>query len=380
VRVVAGLCLLPLGIAVGLVSLRHPTLATRLVPVWSMGLAVFWATRWAVPVFSKYSARAQLCGFDINKKGTPQGEKPIPESLGYVSGTICVIGSVLLQLLLPFASGSEFNAALHSMSFMLFLGFADDVLDIPWRYKLLLPSLGAIPLLVSYTGPTMVFVPEFLGGKGYLDLGNLYLGFLLLLVVFCTNAINILAGVNGLEAGQSFLIAIASIILNLVQLYHAPDSMLLDSYLGNFLSLLVLVPFAASTLGLLVWNWYPSQVFVGDSFTLFSGATLAVGSILGHYHKVLLLFFAPQAINFLYSIPQLLGCVFCPRHRLPRYDTKTGLLHGIKSHMNLINLILLVTGPMQESTLCLVVLFVQAVACSFAFALRYALMPQLFAK
>ena len=33
--------------------------------------------------------------------------------------------------------------------------------------------------------------------------------YMVMLVIFCTNAINILAGVNGLEAGQTFLIACA---------------------------------------------------------------------------------------------------------------------------------------------------------------------------
>lgn len=32
---------------------------------------------------------------------------------------------------------------------------------------------------------------------------------MVLLVVFCTNSINILAGINGLEAGQTFMIACA---------------------------------------------------------------------------------------------------------------------------------------------------------------------------
>lgn len=39
-----------------------------------------------------------------------------------------------------------------------------------------------------------------------------------MLVVFCTNAINILAGVNGLEAGQTFVIACAVMFHNLWEL------------------------------------------------------------------------------------------------------------------------------------------------------------------
>lgn len=33
--------------------------------------------------------------------------------------------------------------------------------------------------------------------------------YMIMLVIFCTNSINILAGVNGLEAGQTFVIACA---------------------------------------------------------------------------------------------------------------------------------------------------------------------------
>ena len=39
-----------------------------------------------------------------------------------------------------------------------------------------------------------------------------------LLSVFCTNAINILAGINGLEVGQSIVIAASIIIFNLKSL------------------------------------------------------------------------------------------------------------------------------------------------------------------
>lgn len=31
-------------------------------------------------------------------------------------------------------------------------GFSDDVLDLPWRYKLVLPTIASIPILVAYSG------------------------------------------------------------------------------------------------------------------------------------------------------------------------------------------------------------------------------------
>ena len=38
------------------------------------------------------------------------------------------------------------------------------------------------------------------------------------MAVFCTNAINILAGVNGLEAGQTLIIAVSVVTFNVYQL------------------------------------------------------------------------------------------------------------------------------------------------------------------
>ena len=69
----------------------------------------------------------------------------------------------------------------------------------------------------------------------------------------------------------------------------------------------------------LLFARYPANVFVGDTFCYFAGITFAVAGIHGHYSKTLLLFFIPQIINFLYSIPQLFKFVPCPRHRLPLY-------------------------------------------------------------
>ncbi len=94
--------------------------------------------------------------------------------------------------------------------------------------------------------------------------------------------------------------------------------------------------------------------------------------ILGHFSETLLLFFAPQVFNFVYSLPQLARIVPCPRHRLPRLDAATGLLHGTNDY-NLVNLALRVGGPRSERGLCAALLALQVAAAGGAFALRAAL-------
>ena len=95
--------------------------------------------------------------------------------------------------------------------------------------------------------------------------------------------------------------------------------------------------------------------------------------ILGHFSKTLLLFFIPQIFNFLISLPQMLRLfgLTCPRHRLPAYDQRTGKLVGKTINHNLVNLTLLVLGPMKEEHLCVFLLGLQAFCCAVGFVVRY---------
>lgn len=201
---------------------------------------------------------------------------------------------------------------------MIFLGFADDVLDLRWRTKLVLPTIASLPLLMVYAvtyNNTTVVVPKplrhWLGFSLYL--GPLYYVYLSMLAVFCTNAINIVAGINGIEAGQGLVIALSIILYNVVEFFYGSDQ-----WQTHLFSLHFMLPFVGVTLALLYHNWYPSQVFVGDTYCYFAGMTFAVVGILGHFSKTMLLFFMPQVFNFLYSCPQLFHFVDCPRHRLPK--------------------------------------------------------------
>lgn len=53
--------------------------------------------------------------------------------------------------------------ALLAICCMIFLGFADDVLNLRWRHKLLLPTAASLPLLMVYFtnfGNTTIVVPK----------------------------------------------------------------------------------------------------------------------------------------------------------------------------------------------------------------------------
>jgi UDP-N-acetylglucosamine--dolichyl-phosphate N-acetylglucosaminephosphotransferase len=330
-----------------------------------------------IPSVAALTKAAGMHGIDLNKKKGPTDKgKSIPEGLGLATGTTYLVCMILFQAFQFFqfpesTSLSEYNAALTSICFILLLGFSDDVLNLRWRYKLVLPAVATLPLLVAYAGGTAVVVPvplRFLLGK-VLELGLLYRLYLLLLAIFCTNSINILAGINGLEVGQSFIIATSIITHNLLELYlnncGSPTTTSTHSF-----SLYLMLPYIATTIALLLFNWYPSQVFVGDTYTYFSGMSFAVVAILCHFSKTLLLFFIPQILNFIISLPQLFNIIPCPRHRLPSYNPRTGKLEYTRN-LTLLNFFLYIFGPMHEKTLCVVLLAFQSLCCITGFMVRY---------
>ncbi|KAK8336734.1 hypothetical protein V6Z12_A09G139600 [Gossypium hirsutum] len=359
----------------------------------SLCVTGFFLTQRMIPVASRYVLKRGLFGFDINKKGTPQGTVEVPESLGIVVGIVFLVLAILFQYFNFTADSNsltflcnlraiccllfiqwlvEYNAALASICFMILLGFVDDVLDVPWRVKLLLPSIAALPLLMAYAGHTTIIIPKPLisyVGQEVLDLGWVYKLYMGLLAVFCTNSINIHAGLNGLEVGQTVVIASAILIHNLMQIGASSDP---EYKQAHAFSIYLVQPLLATSLALLSYNWYPSSVFVGDTYTYFAGMTMAVVGILGHYSETLLIFFLPQVLNFLLSLPQLSGYVKCPRHRLPRFNPETGLLTGTRDG-TLINFYLRMVGPKSEKMLCIHLLLVQALGCCFCFMLRYLL-------
>ena len=196
---------------------------------------------------------------------------------------------------------------------MLMLGFVDDILDLRWRQKLIFPFIASLPILTVYLinyNVTHVMLPK--PWHFVVDLGPFYYLFMVMVVIFCTNTINIMAGINGLEPGQSVVIAVSLLAFNMIELSGSMGK-------AHVVSFTLLMPFLASSLALLHYNWYPADVFVGDTYCYFAGIVFASVGILGHFTKTMMLFFLPQIFNFIFSIPQLFHLVPCPRHRLPKY-------------------------------------------------------------
>lgn len=124
-----------------------------------------------------------------------------------------------------------------------------------------------------------------------------------MLSIFCMNSINIYAGINGLEVGQSLVIGFGVTVVSILEIMFSESA---AHIYNQFLVLYIMVPFMVVSLCLVYFNKYPSKVFVGDTFCYFAGTVFASVGILGHFSKTLLLLFLPQIFNFVLSIPQVI--------------------------------------------------------------------------
>ena len=241
------------------------------------------------------------------------------------------IHKILVQL-------ASYLSAILSLQSVVLLGISDDLFDIRWRHKFFIPAFASIPMLVVYFvdfGVTNVVVPvqfeSFLGKM--IDVGWLYYAYMAAIAIFCPNSINILAGINGIEVSQSLIISFLIILNDVLSLYIIPQGPGLHPATDPHLfSVYLLLPLIGVSLALWCHNWYPAKVFVGDTYCYFAGMVFAIVGILGHFSKTLLLLFIPQVFNFVYSAPQLFRLIPCPRHRLPHYNLKTGLLEPSVTH------------------------------------------------
>ncbi|KAM7203805.1 Glycosyl transferase family 4 domain containing protein [Naviculisporaceae sp. PSN 640] len=316
--------------------------------------ATFAMIRWLGPTFIK----AGLKGVDMSK----HHKKEIPECMGAICAVVYLL-VVIIFIPFPFykdivaatSGGGNRDVVLHvehvqqgrflhrfphsklasylsaiiSLQSIAILGIGDDLFDIRWRHKFFIPAFASIPLLVVYFvdfGVTSIVIPvqlqPYLGEL--LNLGPLYYVYMAGVAIFSPNSINILAGINGIEVTQSIVIALLLALNDSLYLITPPyPHPATDSHL---FSLYFLLPFLGISFALLWYNWYPARVFVGDTYCYFAGMVFVVVSILGHFSKTLILLLIPQIFNFCYSVPQLFGLVPCPRHRLPRFNARTGLL------------------------------------------------------
>jgi len=147
--------------------------------------------------------------------------------------------------------------------------------------KMLMVLPAAFPLIAAGAGSWSMTFPVI----GVVDWGLIYpLVLLPIGLLFVSNVVNMLAGVNGLEA---ILSLIASTALGI----HAYQNGMTEAYALSFI-------LAGTLIAFLFYNKYPATVLPGDSLTYLCGAVMFSVMVIGDMEKFGIMLFAPWILEF----------------------------------------------------------------------------------
>lgn len=232
------------------------------------------------------AAQIGLCGFDMNKLGKPKVAEMggICVIFGFVMGTLVYIG--LQTFCLRTSAYTPVIATLCTTLMACIIGIMDDILG--WKVGLrqwqkpIFTLFVSMPMMVINSGHTTMTIPFI----GIIDWGILFpLVIVPIGIIGASNAYNLVAGYNGLEAGMGVVIFSTFGYIGLQMGYVDAAA----------LSIIIV----AALLAFLAFNWYPAKVFPGDTMTYPVGALAACVAIIGNMERVALVLFLLYACDFL---------------------------------------------------------------------------------
>ncbi len=191
--------------------------------------------------------------------------KPMPRI-----GGLAIYTSFLIGLFFFFPDSDVIGPIIAGSFIIIMTGLLDDILQLSPKIKLI-GQVGAAVVTVL-GGIRIEFITLPFGDRIEFEL--FVIPVTILWIIAVTNAINLIDGLDGLAAGVS---SIALITISLLAIS-----------MGDSTSALIGLILLGSTLGFLVYNFYPAKIFMGDTGSLFLGYMISVLSVTGLYKNVTL--------------------------------------------------------------------------------------------
>lgn len=247
----------------------------------------------------QFFKRNEIIALDLHKKNKPKisNSGGIPVSVSLIIGLMFFVAiqtfifSVTNQMVYLFAS-------ILTILLITLVGFFDDLnrnevvkgeskirKGLRQWQKPLFTLPAAIPLMVVNAGETAMTIPLI----GPINFGIIYPLILIPIgVVGAANAINLLAGFNGSEAGMGIIYCL---FLGIYAFLH-----------NELVSAAIFLSTVGALIGFLKYNWFPAKILSGDSLTYCLGAVVASGVIIGNMERAGIIAMAPFIIEFLLKL------------------------------------------------------------------------------
>jgi len=245
------------------------------------GITTLILTIIGIPAFIRFYQKARISGQQMHEDVKQHQAKAGTPTMG---GTVFLLASIVASFVIALFSGN-LSSSVTTILFILFLyglvGFLDDFLKVFRRIneglnpkqKLFLQLVGGVVFYLFF---------ERHGGGGMLnvfgfslELGFLYIFFVLFWLVGFSNAVNLTDGIDGLASISVVISLGAYAVIALEQ--------------KRFDLLIVIFSMIGGLLGFFGFNHKPAKIFMGDVGSLALGGMLAALSIALHQEWTLLL-------------------------------------------------------------------------------------------
>lgn len=217
----------------------------------------------------------KIGAIDIPKDNRRMHKKPTPR----IGGLAIIFGFTVATLC--FAQPSrQLYGTLAGAAIIAVMGVIDDCKNLPAKLKFVIQIIAA--LVVVFAGDIKINVftnPNFLSDNPYWVLPEwLSVTLTVIWIVFITNAVNFIDGLDGLAAGVSAIMSISLVFISI--------------RVGEYSIAILGIALMGSCFGFLPFNFNPAKIFMGDTGSTFLGFMLATLSIQGVFKSYAVISFA----------------------------------------------------------------------------------------
>lgn len=244
----------------------------------------YMVTFFSFPIVIPRLKEAGIVGKNMNS----EKQEKIPEmgglviAIGFGGGIVATIFLRTFFDIFLSVNLSSILAVLSTVLIVVLIGIFDDLISIRQGVKAIMPVFAALPLMAIKEGQYLMKIPL----NGIVNFGVYYSLILVPLgITGAANAVNMLAGFNGLEAGMGIM-AIGSLAIIAYLLQEVTAFIILIAALGALFATIY-------------YNWYPAKILVGDVGTLTIGAVIASSVIIGNFEAAGIILIIPYMVDFL---------------------------------------------------------------------------------
>jgi UDP-GlcNAc:undecaprenyl-phosphate GlcNAc-1-phosphate transferase len=212
---------------------------------------------------------------DIPKDNRRMHKKPIPRL-----GGLAIIFGFLVAVLCFGEMTRSLAAMLIGAGIIVVLGVLDDCRNLPAKLKFVIQIVAALVVVVGGNIRIDVFTnPNIFSSNPYWILpGWLSIIITVLWIVFITNSVNLIDGLDGLAAGVSAIMSVSLVFISM--------------RVGEYSIGIIGIALMGACMGFLPFNFNPAKIFMGDTGATFLGFILATVSIQGAFKSYAIISFA----------------------------------------------------------------------------------------